>query len=131
MSDVINITTFELTRRRKSQEPPRNRADWETNYMIETFTYVYEMSLEPPSLPLILRNSDTEGYYCKKHAAIQMLEMLMETGLTLDQALQEKCRFFLERPGGTERYNGINYVSEECALCIEALLTAYEAMDPQ
>ena len=133
MSDAgtINTTNIELTLRRKSQDPPRNRAEWETNYMIETFNYVYEMPVEPPPTPLTLRNSDSEGYYCRKRAAGQMLEILMATGLTLEQALQEKCRFFLERPGGTERYNGTNYVSQDCALCIEALLTAYEAMVPQ
>ena len=122
-------TTEQITRRRKSRYPPRNQADWETNYMIETFNVVFDFSGPPPILTL--QPSDTEGYYGKKRAARQMLEDLMATYSTLEQALQEKCRFFLERPGGTERYNGTDYVSQDCAECIEALLTAYEAMAPQ
>ena len=130
MSSQENIITTELmTLRLKSNNPPQNRADWETNYPIQTFVAVFDFSQMPPP-PLALRHTDTEGYYCKKRAAVQMLEELMATYSTLEQALQEKCRFFLERPGGTERYNGTDYVSQDCALCIEALLTAYEGMLP-
>jgi hypothetical protein len=131
MSSVGSINTTEqiteqMTLRRKSNNPPQNRADWETNYTIETFTTVITFTMPPP-LPTLQR-TDTDGYYCRKRAAGMMLEELIETGLTLEQALQEKCRFFLERPGGTERYNETDYVSQDCALCIEALLTAYEKM---
>ena len=95
--------------------------------MHETVTVNINLPLEPPSSPPVLRSTNTDGYYCRKRAATTMLKELVESGLTLEQALQEKCRFFLERPGGTEQYNGIYYVSQECERCIEALLIAYKA----
>lgn len=129
MSDEdYNITTdmIEVTRRIKSKNPVSNRDIWEREYRLIVFKF-FPGNAEPP-LPPTLRYTDTEQYYCIKRSAADMLGELMATGLTLEQALQEKCRYFLERPGGTEQYDQVDFVSKDCAVCIEALLTAYEAM---
>jgi hypothetical protein len=117
----IEITN---TLRVKGEVIPRNRGEWEEHYPFKTFTTF--MSDEPPRSPPVLKRTDTEGYYCRKRCSVPMiLEIESSEKISLEEALQKKIFYFLERKEQII-HKGVSYVSQDDSSIIESLLDAYE-----
>ena len=116
--------------RRNSKILPENRSQYESLFPIEEITIKYpELDNDSlPHSPPVLKRTDTDGYYCVKRAAPFNLICRLENGsvTTLEEALQQEIKFFLDKDYSISTYNGIEYVTMRTDNIIESLLKAYE-----
>jgi hypothetical protein len=120
------MSSIEITNtlRVKGSVIPTSRSELEELFPYKTFTTI--LSNEPPKTLPVLRHTDTEGYYCKKRAAIPMiLEIEESEKISLEEALKKKISYFLERKGSIV-HDGVSYISEDNSTIIESLIDAYE-----